>query len=375
MQSDLALYVHFPWCVKKCPYCDFNSHPVTGAIPEAAYLTQLRADLDAELADLPKPSIATIFIGGGTPSLCSAAGVQRFLDHVRSVTDLAADAEVTLEANPGAVDRDQFAGFRAAGVNRLSIGAQSFQEEALNRLGRIHGPDDILRAVDAARDAGFARLNLDLMHGLPGQTVENACGDLDRAVAAEPEHLSWYQLTIEPRTIFARERPVLPAEDDLEAIETAGLDLLASAGYQRYEVSAYARPGQACLHNLNYWRFGDYLGIGAGAHGKLTDSSRGVITRTDKPTQPRLYLNAIPTALRNTTEVGTTERPAEFMMNALRLIDGVEESLFEERTGVPLEVIAARLEQLRRQGLMRRERLGLTEKGLRFLDGVVSRFL
>lgn len=373
--SPAGLYVHFPWCVRKCPYCDFNSHPVTGRVPEHAYVDRLLSDLRLDLAAAGHPTLDTIFIGGGTPSLCSGKGVERLLGGVRALADVASDAEITLEANPGAIDRTRFAGYHAAGVNRISIGAQTFQPDKLSALGRIHAPEDIAMAVATARDAGFRRLNLDLMHGLPGQSVPDALADLELALALDPGHLSWYQLTIEPRTLFARRPPQLPADDILADIEAEGLALLAAAGYRRYEVSAFATTGVASRHNLNYWRFGDYLGIGAGAHGKHTGSGARNIVRTVKPSQPRLYLEQVPEHLATVTPVAPEQRPVEFMMNALRLTDGVPEALFETRTGLPLARIRPVLDRLRGDQLMREDRLALTERGLRFLDSAVAEFL
>jgi oxygen-independent coproporphyrinogen-3 oxidase len=372
--SPLGLYVHFPWCIRKCPYCDFNSHPVTGRIPESAYIGQLLEDLRCDPGVTEDSRIASIFIGGGTPSLCSGQGVHRLLEGIRAIVALDENIEITLEANPGTVDAEHFACYRDAGVNRLSIGAQSFQSDKLDRLGRIHDPDDIHRAVGMARRVGFERLNLDLMHGLPGQSVDDALADLGAALALEPEHLSWYQLTIEPKTVFARQPPILPADAVLAAIETQGFSMLEDAGYERYEVSAFARSGQQCRHNLNYWQFGDYLGIGAGAHGKRSDARRASIQRTTKPSQPRLYLNSDPDRLCNSLEIEDQQRPVEFMMNALRLTRGVAEPLFEQRTGLPLEHVAEVLDALRADALMHPSRLALTDHGFRFLDSVVARF-
>jgi putative oxygen-independent coproporphyrinogen III oxidase len=371
----LSLYIHFPWCVRKCPYCDFNSHPAKGALPESAYLDQLLLDLDMDLKSVPQRTIETIFIGGGTPSLISGRTIAQLLDGIRDRAPLAADAEVTLEANPGAVDEENFAIYRAAGVNRLSIGAQSFSSTNLEALGRIHNPDDIERAVEAARAAGFNRFNLDLMHGLPGQTADDAVGDLRKAQALGASHISWYQLTIEPRTEFAQHPPRLPDEDELGAIESAGLANLAAAGLRRYEVSAFAWEAQSAQHNINYWMFGDYLGIGAGAHGKITFAERDTIMRTSKPLAPARYLGSEPVELCSEANVSFEARPGEFLLNALRLIDGVDVDLFEQRTGVPLSEIDATWEKLHVQGLVRRDRLAVTELGLRYLDTVVGEFI
>ncbi len=371
----LSLYVHFPWCVRKCPYCDFNSHPAKGQLPEAAYLDQLLRDLDRDLEQVPHRTIETIFLGGGTPSLISGRTIAALLDGVRVRAALADDAEITLEANPGTVDEANFAAYRDAGVNRLSIGAQSFDSSHLAALGRIHDPGDIEHAVATAQAVGFERFNLDLMHGLPGQTVDDAVSDLQRALALGASHVSWYQLTIEPRTEFALHPPCLPDEDALATIEAAGLATLEAAGLQRYEVSAFARVGQAARHNVNYWAFGDYLGIGAGAHGKVTFAEREAIVRTSKPLAPARYLGAAPDELRSEAAITADARPGEFLLNALRLIDGVEPRLFERRTGCPLSTIDDTWKRLHARGLVQRDRLAVTALGLRYLDTVVGEFI
>jgi oxygen-independent coproporphyrinogen-3 oxidase len=371
----LSLYIHFPWCVRKCPYCDFNSHPAKGPVPEAEYLAQLLRDFDQDLSLVGDRPIKTIFIGGGTPSLISGRTIAGLLEGIRNRTVVADDAEVTLEANPGAVDEGNFAAYRAAGVNRLSIGAQSFDPAHLRTLGRIHDPADIERAVTVASRAGFERFNLDLMHGLPGQTIKGALADLSRALAFGASHVSWYQLTIEPRTEFALHPPKLPDEDALGDIEAAGLDLLEHAGLERYEVSAFARPGQRARHNLNYWTFGDYLGIGAGAHGKVTMNALNAVIRTSKPLAPARYLSTVPTDLRSQAEVFPDALPGEFLLNALRLIEGVPVALLQERTGCPAEKIESTWLDQQARGLMRSDRLAVTALGLRYLDTVVSAFL
>ena len=375
LAPPLSLYVHFPWCVRKCPYCDFNSHTIAGDIAEGRYVDRLLEDLERDIAWAGAREVQTIFLGGGTPSLFGPDAIGRLLDGVRCTTGLAAAAEVTLEANPGAVDRDHFAGYRQAGVNRLSIGAQSFDPAMLEALGRIHGAEDTGAAVDAARQAGFTAINLDVMHGLPRQRVAGAVQDLERALALGPTHVSWYQLTLEPKTPFAAKPPPLPEEGELAAIEAAGFDVLASAGLERYEVSAFSKPGAQARHNLNYWQFGDYLGIGAGAHGKITFATDDRIVRTVKPLQPRRYLAAEADELRTGAEVPPEARIGEFMLNALRLIDGVPSSLFETRTGVGLDTLEPRRSRLIERGLMREDRIGLTPFGLTHLDTVVSEFL
>ena len=371
----LSLYVHFPWCVRKCPYCDFNSHPAKGPLPETAYVAQLLRDLDHDVALVGNRSLETIFIGGGTPSLISGRSIAALLDGIRGRIAVVPDAEITLEANPGAIDAENFANYRAAGVNRLSIGAQSFNADQLKTLGRIHTPGDSERAVAIANEAGFDRINLDLMHGLPRQTVADAIADLHCAIALGVSHISWYQLTIEPRTEFAARPPQLPDEDSLAAIEGAGLAVLAAAGLRRYEVSAFSRAGQEARHNLNYWMFGDYLGIGAGAHGKISFPARDSVIRTRKPLAPARYLAASSTELRTEAVVTADALPGEFLLNALRLIDGVTESLFNARTGCESATIDELWRHQQMHGLMRSDRLGVTPLGLRHLDTVVSDFL
>lgn len=371
--NPFGLYVHFPWCVKKCPYCDFNSHPLRGSLDEAGYLAALLDDASAALADVPARAVTSVFCGGGTPSLFSPAAFTRLLEFLGPW--LTPDAEITMEANPGAVEHHDFRGYRVAGINRLSLGAQSFDAVKLGALGRIHDPDDTRTAFRAARAAGFDNINLDLMYGLPGQTAEEALADLRAAADLEPEHLSWYQLTIEPKTEFARRPPVLASESVLADMEEAGLHFIAGQGYHRYEVSAFARPGRVCRHNLTYWTFGDYAGIGAGAHGKRTrvDDTGVVIERIAKASQPRLYL-ADPAAGQH-LPVAPEDRPFEFVMNALRLVEGVPEERFESATGLPLGVLEPLWSELAGQGLLRRDRLAATPLGYRHLDGVLQRFL
>lgn len=381
--NPLSLYVHFPWCVRKCPYCDFNSHPIpapkkdgdannadaASGIPEAAYRERLLADLTSALRSQARP-IHSVFFGGGTPSLFSAETFAALMSVIEPHLEPA--AEVTMEVNPGAREYDDFSTYRATGINRLSIGAQSFNATSLERLGRIHGPGEIADCVRAARAGGFDNINLDIMHGLPGQTPAMAQQDLDQAISLKPEHISWYQLTLEAKTEFGHRPPTLPVDDALADIEAAGLDTLANAGFDRYEVSAFARPDRRGRHNLNYWRFGDYLGIGAGAHSKLTTAG-GNIERLTVVSQPRLYLSGLNPVARN--HVSESDLPTEFMMNALRLIDGVSWEIFEARTGLPFETIARTCEELIGEGLLRADRLATTPVGLRWLDDVVARFL
>lgn len=350
----LALYLHFPWCVRKCPYCDFNSHGLRGEIPEADYVAALIRDLEHELATQPETRpVTSIFMGGGTPSLFSGAAIAAVLEAFAARLRFAPDIEITLEANPGTVDAAHFRAYRAAGVNRLSIGVQSLNAAQLKRLGRIHGHDDAVDAVRIARAAGFDNLNLDLMFALPEQTPAEAEADLAEAIALAPEHLSYYQLTLEPNTEFAARPPVLPDDDAAWTMQLAGQARLAAAGYAQYEVSAYAQPGRQSRHNRNYWQFGDYLGIGAGAHGKRTQAD-GSIVRRARHKLPRSYLAAAGTAaaIQDERAISAAERPFEFAMNALRLNEGFAVSQFEARTGLPFAVIAPVVTRLQARGLL-----------------------
>ena len=373
----LSLYVHLPWCVRKCPYCDFNSHALDGALPEQDYVAALLADLDRDLEDIEARPLVSLFIGGGTPSLFSPAALSRLLDGIRARLPWGDDIEITLEANPGTVESGKFRDFRALGINRLSLGIQSFQDDKLERLGRIHTARQARQAVEAARQAGFERLNLDLMFGLPGQTVADALHDLDIATALAPSHLSWYQLTLEPNTLFAKYPPPLPDDERLWAMQRAGLEKLAGAGLHRYEISAYARPNQRCRHNLNYWRFGDYLGIGAGAHAKLTFADQGRIVRRWKIRHPQHYLEkaATPARLGGQTDVGPSERPLEFLMNALRLREGFRRDHYEARTGLPFSRLEPQLAPLLEDGLLERQgdTVRCSETGWNFLDTLLTR--
>jgi oxygen-independent coproporphyrinogen-3 oxidase len=379
----LSLYVHIPWCVRKCPYCDFNSHAAGTELPVAAYVDALLADLDDELrhfahAVAGRP-LHSVFFGGGTPSLFAADAIARILDGVAARMTLPREAEVTLETNPGTVEHGRFDGYLAAGVNRLSFGVQSFDDALLGRLGRIHSAGDAVRAVGEAQDAGFTRINLDLMYALPGQDLAGALADIDRAIALAPSHVSHYQLTLEPNTAFAAHPPQLPDEDSAWDMQEACQQRLAQAGYAQYEVSAYARPRDACVHNLNYWGFGDYLGIGAGAHGKLTDVAGRAIVRTTRRKLPRSYLEraARGESQRSEAPVARADLPFEFMMNALRLVDGVPACWFTERTGLAGEDIAATLHALRQRGWLAHdpERLVPTPEGRRLLNDLVGAFL
>lgn len=377
--ASIALYVHFPWCAAKCPYCDFNSHPLRGELEASGYTAALLTDLQATLAafDEQRPNqtsrpapIGSVFFGGGTPSLFPADSFARLLEVL--APRLLPDAEVTMEANPGTTEHHDFRSYRQAGINRLSLGAQSFDDLALKRLGRIHGARDTRRAFDRAVAGGFERINLDLMYGLPEQSVAGARSDLNEALALEPEHLSWYQLTLEPRTEFHRKPPPLPGEATLAGMEAAGLEQLAGRGYERYEVSAYARSGGRSQHNLTYWTFGDYLGVGAGAHGKWLDRT-GTTVRTHKARSPRLYLRE-PTALA-LSPVAVDALPAEFAMNVLRLTHGVPADQWQQRTGRSALELAQPWERLAELGLMHRDRFATTVRGYELLDSVVAEFL
>ena len=372
----LTLYIHLPWCVRKCPYCDFNSHEVREAVPEQAYVEALIADLEQDLPLVWGRTVEAIFIGGGTPSLFSPASIDQLLGAVRARVPLKPGAEITLEANPGTVDQARFRGFREAGVNRLSLGIQSFQAGLLEAIGRIHDDRQALAAVRAAQAAGFDNLNLDLMFGLPGQDIEAALADLRTAIARQPAHLSWYELTLEPNTWFHRHPPARAAEDTLWDMQQAGAALLREAGYGRYEVSAYSRPGQECRHNLNYWRFGDYLGIGAGAHAKLTDAARQTVTRYAKTRHPRAYLETAHRRERlgSVTPLTAPEVVLEFAMNALRLDAGFTAIGFREATGLSIGAAAKPLGESIARGLLEQDRdvIRCTALGRRYLDELLQ---
>lgn len=374
LPPPLSLYVHLPWCVQKCPYCDFNSHPLRGDLPEAEYLAALLRDLDEELGRIPGRPIETVFFGGGTPSLFSANVIGRLI--YAAGGSLAGDAEITLEANPGTVEHGAFAAYRAAGVNRLSLGAQSFDAAALRSLGRIHGPDEIERAVDEAGAAGFDNFNLDLMYGLPGQTLAGALDDIARAVALGPAHLSHYQLTLEPQTVFAKHPPPLPDEDAIWPMQTACQAALAEAGFVQYETSAYARRGRQCRHNLNYWQYGDYLGIGAGAHGKLAVGTR--VIRRAKLRHPTHYRETAGHVSSFSEDlVNGDDRVFEFMLNALRLNAGFNRGLFESRTGCELARAEPSLTLAMEKGLLARDgdRYYPTDRGRAWLNDLQALFL
>ena len=375
----LSLYIHIPWCVRKCPYCDFNSHEARNGIPEDAYIDALIADLEQDLPAVWGRTIETVFIGGGTPSLFSPGGIDRLLADVRARVPLKPDAEITLEANPGTVDHARFKGFRDAGVNRLSIGIQSFQPGLLKEIGRIHTDSDAIAAVEAAHKAGFDNVNLDLMFGLPGQTQAQALVDLRTAKELEPSHISWYELTIEPNTWFHRHPPQRPDDDTLWEMQQAGRTLLESAGFERYEVSAYARHGQRCRHNMNYWQFGDYLGIGAGAHAKISDAATQGITRIAKQRHPRSYLDSEHTVARisSTTRLAPEDVLLEFAMNALRLDQGFSPATFKATTGLPYTAIESIVNKGVADGLLDTGNhvIRATQKGQRYLNELLQHWM
>ena len=375
----LGLYVHIPWCIRKCPYCDFNSHAVAGAIPERPYVAALLADLEQDLPKVAGRTVETIFIGGGTPSLFGPEAIADLLTGIGQRLPLAPCLEVTLEANPGTVECGKFRAFRQAGVNRLSIGIQSFSDRHLHSLGRIHGSAEAIRAGQIAHEAGFSNFNLDLMFGLPGQDSKEALADIRTALELNPTHISFYQLTLEPNTLFFKHPPTLPRDEAIWAMQQACQALLAERGFQQYEVSAYARTGFRCRHNQNYWRFGDYLGIGAGAHGKLTDAVRQTIARSWKVRHPQRYLESAgrPACIGASEAVQRRELPIEFMMNHLRLREGFSEGIFSERTGLSMQDLEPGLSECIEAGLIERHKgiIRCTDIGWNFLDNVLERFL
>lgn len=376
-QQTLGLYVHLPWCARKCPYCDFNSHALRGGLPESRYLRALLLDLAHEHEQAPFAGIRSVFFGGGTPSLFSAAAIGSLLRWLGQRGLLAADAEITLEANPGAVERGSFEAYRAAGVNRLSLGAQSFSDDSLRSLGRIHSSSEVWKSVQEIKSAGFEQFNLDLMYGLPGQSPEDAVRDVELALTAEPTHISHYQLTLEPNTLFYVRPPPLPSDDAIWKAHRAADRILVAAGFQRYEVSAYALVNAECRHNLNYWRFGDYIGVGAGAHGKRTFAAEGRIVRTRRTRHPEAFMTCQP-SIEETHEIKGRDRAFEFMINALRLTAGFDELLFESATGLRAEAIRQQLEEAEDRGLLERTAGSgwrPTPLGQRFLNDLQAMFL
>jgi len=372
----LALYAHFPWCVQKCPYCDFNSYTLRDALPEQRYVDTLIRDFDAQIAGIGMRPLASVFLGGGTPSLFSPVAIERLLGHVRATLGIEAAAEITLEANPGTIERGRFSEYRAAGITRVSLGAQSFDERQLKRLGRIHSADETRRAAEELHAAGLANFNLDLMYALPDQTADEAIADLRTALELEPAHVSQYHLTIEPGTVFAAAPPVQPGDEIVDQMLDRSLQVLGEAGFLQYEVSGYARPSRRCVHNLNYWNFGDYLGIGAGAHGKISDAARGQVVRTQQTREPRRYLAADPGALVH-KPIAVRDLPFEFAMNAFRLAEGFTDDLFEARTGLGIDVLERALTGPVEQGLVARapETWCATAKGFRFLNEILVELL
>ena len=381
----LSLYIHVPWCVRKCPYCDFNSHKADSTLPEKDYIAALLDDLDIDLTwlkqqDVNKRPLQSIFIGGGTPSLLSVNAYQELFSGLKQRLEFVDNIEITMEANPGTFEAEKFKGYRELGINRLSIGIQSFQDHQLKHLGRIHSGQEAINAVNMAKDAGFDNFNLDFMHGLPDQSLEDALADLKQGIELNPTHLSWYQLTIEPNTEFFKRPPVLPQDETLWAIQEAGQQLLADHGYDQYEISAYAKQGNQAKHNLNYWEFGDYLGIGAGAHGKLTvphtDINQSKIYRTAKTRLPKDYLNLAKRFLVTQDNIEVEDRDLEFLMNGLRLFHGVDKVLFSERTGLAYEKIEEKVDGLVKQGLLEAgDKLKTTTQGQLFLNEVLEHFL
>jgi putative oxygen-independent coproporphyrinogen III oxidase len=372
----LSLYIHWPWCVRKCPYCDFNSHESKDPIPEQAYLDALRADLEQSLPLIWGRKIHTVFIGGGTPSLMSAAGLERLMSDLRTLLPLDLDAEITMEANPGTFEADKFKSFRASGINRLSVGIQSFDSRHLQALGRIHDANEAIKAVEIAQ-ANFDNFNLDLMYALPGQTLAEAQADIDMALGFAPPHLSLYHLTMEPNTVFAKYPPEVPGDDETADIQDMIAARTTAAGYDHYEVSAYARPGHRARHNLNYWRFGDYLGIGAGAHSKLSFPHR--VLRQARYKQPASFMEAAAkgNAVAEEHEIGRADMGFEFMLNGLRLTEGFDPNLFGERTGMPINAIEKALNEAEAKGLIYRDFRVIrpTELGQRFLNDLQEIFL
>ena len=376
----LSLYLHLPWCIQKCPYCDFNSHRAGKTAQWDRYVAALIADIESESATAGKRSIESVFLGGGTPSLFSPDKIAAIIDAGRRHLSLADDCEITMEANPGTVEHGSLAEYRRAGITRLSIGAQSFDPDMLRMLGRIHGREEIAKTVAEANDAGFDSINIDLMFALPGQDVAAAEKDITALIELAPPHVSWYQLTLEPNTVFHANPPAgIPDEDRAWAIQQAGGRLLAGAGYEQYEISAFAKPGHRCRHNLNYWQFGDYLAAGAGAHGKLTDAS-GVIRRYRKPANPLSYMEQAESGAfeAQLSEVRAADAGFEFMLNALRLSDGVPVALLTERTGLPLDALDATVDTAVSDGLLKNPDAGMfcpTADGFRLLNELQARFL
>ena len=372
----LSLYIHFPWCVQKCPYCDFNSHAVKNKIPEREYVQALIKDLEQHLPEIWGRTISSIFIGGGTPSLLSPEALDQLMVELRARLNINPNIEITLEANPGTVEQGKFAEFRSVGINRLSIGIQSFNEYHLQKLGRIHNRKDAIRAAEQAHDAGFDNFNLDLMFGLPQQSIDEAIKDINIAIDLEPTHISHYQLTIEPNTYFHTHTPTLPDDERIWSMQEQCQNILAERNYDQYEISAYAKDKRQCKHNLNYWQFGDYLGIGAGAHGKLSNAAQQTITRHWKLKHPQDYLQA-ENKISGEKELKQNDLTLEFMMNAMRLKEGVETEIFSIHTGLDINIIDLQLQQASDQGWMDVDdhRIKPTERGQHFLNDLLALFV
>lgn len=372
----LSLYIHIPWCVRKCPYCDFNSHQSPDNLPEQAYVKALIKDLDHDLTWVQGRKLHSIFFGGGTPSLFSAASIEKILQAVQQRIEFSEDIEITLEANPGTAEQQKFADFKTAGINRLSLGIQSFDDKQLQRLGRIHDRTQGRRAIDMAQHANFKYLNIDLMHGLPDQSADQALSDLETAINSAVTHISWYQLTIEPNTEFYSKPPPLPADDELAQIQQLGQTALLQGGFEQYEVSAFALGDVACKHNINYWQFGDYLGIGAGAHGKISLPDKNQIIRISKTRQPKHFLSAIDSPRAATNPIEIDDLPLEFMMNGLRLKSGIPAGFFPARTGLSKDSIDSQVVKLQSQGLLEQNdsRYCASELGYRFLNSLLQCF-
>ena len=372
----LSLYVHIPWCVKKCPYCDFNSHENADKIPENAYLEALFQDLEHDLPWAQGRKLHSIFFGGGTPSLFSARAIEKIIHRAETTIGFEDEIEITLEANPGTAEQQKFSNFNSAGVNRLSIGVQSFNNTHLKALGRIHDGDNALRAIEMAHNSGFERFNIDLMHGLPKQSRAEAINDLEIAINTGASHISWYQLTIEPNTTFYSKPPILPMEDQLAEIQDLGQQTLIDAGFDQYEISAFARDAEHCKHNINYWQFGDYIGIGAGAHGKISLPEQNKIIRPVKTRQPKHYLNHEITVLASSKPIAADQLTLEFMMNGLRLKSGIDKDFFANRTGLSPDDIEPIIAQLQHEGFLKNHRSNYctTDLGARFLDNILQRF-
>lgn len=375
----LSLYVHIPWCIKKCPYCDFNSHEIKNTLPEDQYIDALIIDLKSHAKEVQNREVISVFIGGGTPSIFAAKSIKRLIAAIKNELNLYSAAEITIEANPGTTDQENFAGFFKAGINRISIGAQSFADSQLQSLGRIHDAQAAIDAAHAAQQAGFENFNIDLMYALPQQSLTAALDDIEQAIKLNPTHISYYQLTIEPNTSFYRQPPKLPDSQASWEIQQAGMELLAKHGYQQYEISAYAKENYQCAHNTNYWQFGDYIGIGAGAHQKLTLASKNLITRCEKPKHPQQYMRYIndEKSTAQTHNLSEQDIIFEFMLNALRLKHGFTKQQFEKHTGLSIEKIDQPLQAHISEGLliMKNDKIYCSERGYGFLDNVLQSWL